>query len=261
MDEQKLRNLLLAVQTGSTDIEAALDRLRKLPYDDVQLPAGGDFARLDTHRALRNGMPEVVFCESKTIAQTTAIMARLWEHHDRVLGTRVPVDMAAAVQAQLPEAHYDATSRLLKLERTALPVPGDDAPYAMVVCGGTSDLPVAEEAAQVLEFLGHRVEHAYDVGVAGLHRVLGELDRLMGAAVVIAVAGMEGALTSVVAGLVSAPVIGVPTSVGYGVNFAGVAPLLTMLNSCASGVTVVNIDNGYGAAVSAHLMLRQMYSG
>jgi NCAIR mutase (PurE)-related protein len=186
-------------------------------------------------------------------------MARLWEHHDRVLGTRVPAEMAAAVQAQLPDAQYDTTSRLLKLERTALPAPSDDAPYAMVVCGGTSDLPVAEEAAQVLEFLGgHRVERAYDVGVAGLHRVLGELDRLMDAAVVIAVAGMEGALTSVVAGLVSAPVIGVPTSVGYGVNFAGVAPLLTMLNSCASGVTVVNIDNGYGAAVSAHLMLRQM---
>jgi NCAIR mutase (PurE)-related protein len=128
----------------------------------------------------------------------------------------------------------------------------------MVVCGGTSDLPVAEEASQVLEFLGHRVERAYDVGVAGLHRLLGELDRLMDASVVISIAGMEGALTSVVAGLVPAPVIGVPTSVGYGVNFGGVAPLLTMLNSCASGVTVVNIDNGYGAAVSAHLMLRQL---
>lgn len=256
MDIEKLRHLLLDVQTGATDVEAALARLRTLPYDDL-----GDFARLDVHRALRNGMPEVVFCESKTVEQATAILERLWQHHDRVLGSRVPPEMAAAIQAKVPDARYDATSRLLTLARVPLPAPGPDAPYAMVVCGGTSDLPVAEEAAQVLAFLGHRVERAYDVGVAGLHRLLGELDRLMGAAVVIAVAGMEGALTSVVAGLVAAPVIGVPTSVGYGANFKGVAPLLTMLNSCASGVTVVNIDNGYGAAVSAHLMLRQMGNG
>jgi NCAIR mutase (PurE)-related protein len=253
MDIEKLRQLLVDVQSGEADVETALARLRTLPYEDL-----GDFARLDMHRALRNGMPEVVFCESKTAEQATAILERLWQHHDRVLGTRVPPAMAAAIQARLPEAHYDATSRLLTLARAPLPAPDEDAPYAMVVCGGTSDLPVAEEAAQVLAFLGHRVERAYDVGVAGLHRLLGELERLMGAAVVIAVAGMEGALTSVVAGLVGAPVIGVPTSVGYGVNFKGVAPLLTMLNSCASGVTVVNIDNGYGAAVSAHLMLRQI---
>ena len=253
MDIEKLRPLLLALQAGETDIETALGQLRTLPYDDV-----GDFARLDTHRALRKGMPEVVFCESKTIEQSIAILQRLSVHHDRVMGTRVPADMAAAIEAALPEAHYDAVSRLVTLERVPLPKHSPDAPYAMVVCGGTSDLPVSEEAAQVLEFMGHHVERAYDVGVAGLHRLLGELDRLMAATVVIAVAGMEGALTSVVAGLVAAPVIGVPTSVGYGVNFGGVAPLLTMLNSCASGVTVVNIDNGYGAAVSAHLMLRQM---
>ncbi|MBN2006510.1 MAG: nickel pincer cofactor biosynthesis protein LarB [Anaerolineae bacterium] len=253
MDTEKLRQLLLAVQAGETDVEAALARLRTLPYDDL-----GDFARLDLHRALRHGMPEVVFCESKTPAQATAILERLWQAHDRVLGTRVPAAMALEIQARLPKAHYDSTSRLLTLARAPLPLPEAPAPYVMVVCGGTSDLPVAEEAAQVLEFLGHRVERAYDVGVAGLHRLLGELDRLMGATVLIAVAGMEGALTSVVAGLVSAPVIGVPTSVGYGANFKGVAPLLTMLNSCASGVAVVNIDNGYGAAVFAHLLLRQI---
>ena len=261
MDEQRLRALLLAVQAGSTEVEAALQRLRTLPYEDVRFSEGGDFARLDTHRALRNGMPEVVLCESKTAAQSVAILQRLWLHHDRVLGTRVPSDMAAAILAAIPEARYDAVSRLVTLTREAAALHDQGAaprPYAMVVCGGTSDLPVAEEAAQVLEFMGHRVERAYDVGVAGLHRLLGELERLMGAAVIIAVAGMEGALTSVVAGLVAAPVIGVPTSVGYGVNFSGVAPLLTMLNSCASGVTVVNIDNGYGAAVSAHLMLRQI---
>ena len=253
MDADRLRALLTAVQQGNVDINDALARLRRLPYDDLS-----DFARLDTHRDLRNGMPEAVFCESKTAEQSTAILQRLWEHHDRVLGTRVPVGMARFIQTQLPEASYDPVSRLLTLKRTDLPVPSPDGPYVMVVCGGTSDLPVAEEAAQVLEFVGHRVERAYDVGVAGLHRLLGELDRLMAANVVIAIAGMEGALTSVVAGLVSAPVIGVPTSVGYGANFGGVAPLLTMLNSCASGVTVVNIDNGFGAAVSAHLILRQI---
>lgn len=253
MDINKLKKLLLAVQQNEVDIDQALNSLRTLPFDDL-----GDYARLDVHRALRNGMPEVVLCESKTTEQAATILARLWEHHDRVLGTRVPTEMAEAILAQLPQAHYDATSRLLTLERVPLAVPEAGSPYAMVVCGGTSDLPVAEEAAQVLTFLGHRVERAYDVGVAGLHRLLGELPRLMEANVVIAVAGMEGALTSVVAGLVSAPVIGVPTSVGYGVNFEGVAPLLTMLNSCASGVAVMNIDNGYGAAVFAHLILQQI---
>ncbi len=253
MDVEKLRQLLLEVQSGAVNVDAALHRLRTLPYDDLE-----DFARLDMHRALRNAMPEVVFCESKTPEQAIAILQRLWAHHDRVMGSRVSPDMASVIQAKLPEARYDATSRLLTLTRAALPEPASDAPYAMIVCGGTSDLPVAEEAAQVLAFLGHRVERAYDVGVAGLHRLLGELDRLMHAAVVISVAGMEGALTSVVAGLVPAPVIGVPTSVGYGVNFEGVAPLLTMLNSCAAGVSVVNIDNGYGAAVFAHLLLRQI---
>ena len=253
MDANKLRDLLSSVKDGDVEIDEALGRLRTLPFDDLE-----DFARLDVHRDLRNGMPEVVYCESKTAEQSTAILQRLWAHHDRVLGSRVPPEMAEVILAALPEAHYDPVSRLVTLARTELPAPTDADPYAMVVCGGTSDLPVAEEAAQVLTFLGHRVERAYDVGVAGLHRILGELDRLMAAGIIISVAGMEGALTSVVAGLAPAPVIGVPTSVGYGVNFKGVAPLLTMLNSCASGVTVVNIDNGYGAAVSAHLMLRQM---
>ncbi len=253
MDEHKIRELLAEVQSGRVDVEQALGRLRALPYDDL-----GDFARLDVHRGLRQGLPETVFCETKTPEQAAAILARLWQHHDRVLGTRVPPEMAAFIQAQLPEARYDATSRLIVLERTArAPLP-DGAPYAMVVCGGTSDLPVAEEAAQTLEFLGHRVERAYDVGVAGLHRLLGELNRLQAASVVIAVAGMEGALASVVAGLVSSPVVAVPTSVGYGANFHGLAPLLTMLNSCASGVAVVNIDNGYGAAVFAHFVLRRL---
>ena len=255
MDGNRIRELLLDVQSGQIDIEGAEERLRALPYDDL-----GNFARLDVHRGLRQGMPETVYCETKTPEQSAAILARMWQHHDRVLGTRVPPEMAAFIQAQLPEARYDATSRLITLERTTrAPLP-DDAPYAMVVCGGTSDLPVVEEAAQTLEFLGHRVERAYDVGVAGLHRLLGELDRLLAADVVIAVAGMEGALASVVAGLVASPVVAVPTSVGYGASFNGLAPLLTMLNSCASGVAVVNIDNGYGAAVFAHYILRRIKS-
>jgi len=256
MDADKVRELLTAVQQGNVAVNDAMARLRTLPFDDL-----GNFARLDIHRSLRNGMPEVVLCDGKTPEQSTAILERLWQHHDRVMGTRVSPGMADIIRATLPEAIYDRTSRLLTLARTELPAPTEDAPYAMVVCGGTSDLPVAEEAAQVMEFAGDRVERAYDVGVAGLHRLLGELDRLMQAKVIIAVAGMEGALTSVVAGLVAAPVIGVPTSVGYGANFGGVAPLLTMINSCASGVTVVNIDNGFGAAVSAHLMLRQISEG
>jgi len=253
MDPEKVRDLLQSVRQGTVDIETAMEKLKALPYEDL-----GDFARLDLHRGLRNAMPEVVFCESKTSEQATAILQRLWEHHDRVLGTRVSPAMASRIQEVLPEAHYDPISRLLTLTRAPLPTPPEGTPYAMVVCGGTSDLPVAEEAAQVLEFLGHPVERAVDVGVAGLHRLLSELPRLIRANVVIAVAGMEGALTSVVAGLVAAPVIGVPTSVGYGVNFQGVAPLLTMINSCASGVAVMNIDNGYGAAVFAHLILRQI---
>jgi hypothetical protein len=210
------------------------------------------------HRALRQGLPEVVFSQNKTVEQVLDILQRLWQHHDRVLATRVSPEKAAAVQAQIPEAHYDATSRLLTLVRQELDPLPEDAPYVLVATGGTSDLPVAEEAAQTAEFLGGRVKRAYDVGVAGMHRLLDQRDLLFEADVVISVAGMEGALTSVVGGLVSCPVIGVPTSVGYGASFNGLAALLSMLNSCASGVAVVNIDNGFGAGLYAHLILRRI---
>jgi hypothetical protein len=252
MDIGKLTQLLVEVQSGQVAIDEALSRLRALPYDDL------GHTRLDLHRALRQGLPEVVFCQNKTIEQVEAILERLWQHHERVLATRVAADMAAAVQARWPEARYNPTSRLLMLMRTELPAPPATAPYVMVVTGGTSDLPVAEEAAQTAEFLGSRVERAYDVGVAGVHRLLDERERLFKAEVVISVAGMEGALTSVVGGLVACPVIGVPTSVGYGAHFDGLAPLLAMLNSCATGVAVVNIDNGFGAGVYAHLILRRI---
>lgn len=255
MDADKLQQLLLDVQAGRMGVAQALERLRALPYEDL------GHTRLDVHRSLRQGLPEVVYCQNKTVEQVVAILERLWQHHDRVLATRVSDEMAASIQARLPAARYDPTSRLMALARRELPSLPEDAPYGMVVSGGTSDLPVAEEAAQTLEFFGSRIERAYDVGVAGLHRLLAETERLLGADVVISVAGMEGALTSIVAGLVACPVIGVPTSVGYGANFEGLAPLLTMLNSCASGVAVVNIDNGFGAGVYAHLILRRIQGG
>ncbi len=252
MDIQKLRQLLTDVQGGQVGVDQALDRLRALPYDDI------GYARLDLHRSLRQGLPEVVFCQNKTVEQAAGILERLWQHHDRVLATRVSAEMAEAIRLRLPEIRYDPVSRLVVLARAELPSPPDGAPYAMVVTGGTSDLPVAEEAAQTVEFLGSRVERAYDVGVAGVHRLLNERERLVAADVVISVAGMEGALTSVVGGLVACPVVGVPTSVGYGASFNGLAPLLSMLNSCAPGVAVVNIDNGFGAGLYAHLILRRV---
>jgi NCAIR mutase (PurE)-related protein len=252
VDADRLRQLLTELQEGQVSVDQALDRLRKLPFDDL------GFARLDTHRALRLGLPEVVFSQNKTPEQVGAILDRLWQHHDRVLATRVTSEMAVALQERFPEAHYDSTAHLLSLARRDLPAPGEADPWVLVVSGGTSDLPVAEEAAQTLEFFGSRACRLYDVGVAGVHRLLGELETLMAADVVISVAGMEGALTSLVSGLVSAPVVGVPTSVGYGASFNGLAPLLTMLNSCAPGVAVVNIDNGFGAAVYAHLILQRI---
>jgi len=252
MDADHLRELLEEVQEGELSVDQALDRLKTFPYDDL------GFARLDTHRALRQGLPEVVFCQSKTVEQAGTILARLWQHHDRVLGTRVSPEMAADLEERLPMAKYDPLSRLLRLSRKELPAPKQEDPGALVVSGGTADMPVAEEAAQTLEFLGDRVVRLYDVGVAGVHRLLGELEKLTQADVIISVAGMEGALTSLVSGLAKSPVIGVPTSVGYGASFNGLAALLTMLNSCAPGVAVVNIDNGFGAAVYAHLILRRI---
>jgi pyridinium-3,5-biscarboxylic acid mononucleotide synthase len=250
MDTEKLRQLLEAIQQGHTTVEEAMQRLRQLPYEDL------GYARLDLHRALRNAMPEVVFCEGKTIPQAIAILQHLWQQHDRVMGTRVSPEMAQAIQEAIPEAHYDALARLLTLVHAENPPPVENAAYALIVTGGTADMPVAEEAAQTLEFLGSPVKRAYDVGVAGIHRLFDQLDLLTGATVILSIAGMEGALTSVVGGLVSCPVIGVPTSVGYGASFNGLAALLAMLNSCATGVSVVNIDNGFGAGVVAHRILQ-----
>ncbi|MGE5222026.1 MAG: nickel pincer cofactor biosynthesis protein LarB [Omnitrophica WOR_2 bacterium] len=251
MDIEKLRQLLSDVQSGTLDVDLALDRLRLLPYEDL------GFAQLDNHRALRKGIPEVVFCQNKTVEQVLIIFTRLSQHQDRVLGTRASTEMAKAIQAGLPGVHYDPMSRLLTFSKAPQEKP-QSGPYTVVVSGGTADMPVAEEAVQTLEFLGDCVERAYDVGVAGIHRLLDKQELLMGATVIISVAGMEGALTSVVGGLVSCPVIGVPTSVGYGAHFEGLTPLLSMLDTCAPGVAVVNIDNGFGAAVFTHSILLQM---
>ena len=250
MDKEKLEKLLAKVQAGEMTIEQALEKLSVLPYDDL------GYARLDLHRALRTGIPEVIFCQGKTIPQVVGIFERLSQHHARVLGTRATPEMAAAVQERLPDVHYDLTARLLALSPEKAQAFPEDAPYVLVACAGTTDLPVAEEAAQTAEFLGSRVVRAYDVGVAGIHRLLGSLDLIRSASVIISVAGMEGALTSVIGGLASCPVIGVPTSVGYGASFNGLAALLAMLNSCATGVAVVNIDNGFGAGVFAHKILK-----
>lgn len=253
MDPDKLRKLLLQVKEQKTTVDQALERLRTLPFDDID-----DYARIDNHRSVRQGMPEVVFCQGKTPEQITGIFKHMLANYDRVMGTRANQEQANFVIEKIGDANYDPVSRLLTVSRGVKAVPSDTKPYAVVVTGGTSDQPVAEEAAQTLEFFGSRIQRAYDVGVAGIHRLLDRRELLFDADVVVSVAGMEGALTSVVGGLVSCPVVGVPTSVGYGASFNGLSALLSMLNSCATGVAVVNIDNGFGAGVFAHKILKRI---
>lgn len=238
MDEARIRTLIAGLRDGSMSEELALEQLRMLPYEDLE------YARLDTHRALRTGMPETVYCPGKTPTQVAAIMVRLAERHDRVLATRASEEQAEAVLARLPHAHYHPVARAITIR------PPEEAPRCsgiLVVTAGTSDLPVAEEVVITAEMMGQAPQRLVDVGVAGLHRLLDSLPILRAARVLVVVAGMEGALPSVVAGLVHAPVVAVPTSTGYGASFGGLAALLGMLNSCASGVAVVNIDNGFGA--------------
>jgi NCAIR mutase (PurE)-related protein len=231
-------------------VEEAFARLCRLPFETV-----GAMARLDHHRLLRQGHPEFVYAAGKTPEQVAEIMARLFAAHGAALATRASPEAAGAVQARIPGARHEPLSRILRAGGP-LSLPPDETLTLGILCAGTSDLPVAEEAAEVAEFMGHRVNRLYDVGVAGLHRLLSEMPALEEAQVLIVVAGMDGALPSVVGGLTGIPVIAVPTSVGYGANFEGLAPLLTMLNSCAAGITVVNIDNGFGAALAAHRMGR-----
>ena len=227
-------------------IEAAVADLRLLPYEDI------GFAKIDHHRALRDSLPEVVLAEGKTPAQTAEIATRIAERASRLLITRADAPCAEAVLNALPKAIYHETARAITLERE----PTRKDPGVTVLCGGTADLPVAEEAAVTAELMGNEVERIHDVGVAGIHRLLDHLPALQEARVLVVVAGMEGALPSVVAGLVAVPVIAVPTSVGYGASFGGIAALLAMLNACAAGVSVVNIDNGFGAGYQAAVINR-----
>ena len=246
MNRQQLRELLDEVRAGGVTPEAAHGRLlqflRHGPYEDL------GFARIDHHRSIRQGFPEVVFGQGKTPAQIAAIAARIVGAGQSLLVTRTTADAYVAVAAAVPGAVFNELARTIALE-VAPATPGRGT--VVLAAAGTADLPVAEEAAVCLEIMGNSVDRVYDVGVAGLHRLLAVHDRLTAARVIIVVAGMEGALPSVVGGLVDVPVIAVPTSVGYGASFGGITALLAMLNSCASGVSVVNIDNGFGAAVIA----------
>jgi NCAIR mutase (PurE)-related protein len=246
MDEKALRRLLGRLTDGEASLDEAVAALKQAPFERL-----GDTATVDTHRALRVGMPEVVLAERKTAAQVAAI-ARKLAAHGPLLVTRLDADKAGPARRAVKGSIYDPVSRTLRRGRMDLPTRG---PVA-VCCAGTSDIPVCEEAVATLDVMGVEALRVYDVGVAGIHRLLArrpELDRAMA---VVVVAGMEGALASVVGGLVGKPVIGVPTSVGYGASLGGLAPLLTMLNSCAPNVTVVNVDNGFGAAFVAGLIAR-----
>jgi len=247
MNEAHLRALMEQVREGSIDVDAALGRLRHMPFEDL------GFAKVDHHRALRHGMPEVVFAMGKTPQQVTTIAGRLLENASNVLITRSDAATADYVNSRIPGGEYFPASGAIRFwgDRT-LQGKGTIA----VVCAGTSDIPVAEEAQITAEVMGNQVETIYDIGVAGIHRLMSNRERLAQARVIVVCAGMEGALPSVVGGLVSCPVIAVPTSVGYGASFHGLAALLGMLNSCASNVTVVNIDNGFGAGYVASLINR-----
>lgn len=249
MNKDAIKEILNAVSSGSLSVNDALLRLKNLPYEDT------GFAKIDHHRRIRTGFPEVVFCRGKKKEQVAEIMLRLSARNPVVLATKAQPDVYAAVQGALPHAVYHQDACIIEARRPDAPKsPKDPDKYILVISAGTADIPIAEEAAVTAEAMGSRVERAFDVGVAGLHRLLDQKDKIDNANAIIVVAGMEGALASVVGGLVSKPVIAVPTSIGYGASFGGLAALLSMLNTCAEGVAVMNIDNGFGAGYFAHLI-------
>jgi len=245
--EVSLRKLLQRVEAGELGVEDALERLRDFPFEETEC------ATIDHHRTLRKGFCEVIYCAGKTPQQVAAIAEKLAQKSPRLLGTRATLEHYAAAHAKVESLRYDATARVIWRDEDPAPKQSG----VVVIAAGTSDLPVAEEAAITLEVMGHKPVRIRDVGVAGLQRLLKHLPTLLKARVVVAVAGMEGALPSVIAGLIPAPVIAVPTSVGYGASFSGLAALLGMLNSCASGLAVVNIDNGFGAGYMAAMINAQ----
>lgn len=236
-----IKDMLNLVKSGEMEIQEAEQLLKDLPYEDL------GYAKLDHHRALRSGFGETVFCQGKPDPYLVEIYRKFYERDGEVLGTRASEEQFELVKSVVPEVQYDSISRILKVEH-----PEKERKGCVAVCtGGTADIPVAEEAAQTAEYFGCHVDRIYDVGVAGIHRLLSQRDRIRNANCIVAVAGMEGALGTVIAGLADCPVIAVPTSVGYGASFHGLSALLTMLNSCANGISVVNIDNGYGAGYLA----------
>ena len=248
MDQDVLKDLLVRLSEGETSVEEALEKLRVMPFEDL------GFACVDHHRSLRRGLSEVIFGEGKQASEIIGIMERMLDQGENILVTRLSPEKAEKVLERFPESTYEQRARLLTLMSQPVRISGRGT--VLVMSAGTSDIPVAEEAALTARFMGNEVETIYDVGVSGLHRMLSHRERIMKASVLVVVAGMEGALPSVVGGLVDKPVIGVPTSVGYGASFGGITALLGMLSSCAAGVTVVNIDNGFGAGYAASLMNR-----
>ena len=235
------QEILKKVKTGEISVEEAELFFRRQPFEEM------GYAKLDTHRKMRSGFAEVIFCSGKADDHLLNIFGKLYEEDGEVMGTRASQHQYEMIKAAYPEVVYDEISRIIKIEKSDKNRVGKIA----VCSAGTADIPVAEEAAQTAEYFGSYVERLYDVGVAGIHRILSQLDVIQSANCVIAVAGMEGALASVIGGLVDKPVIGVPTSIGYGASLGGISALLTMINSCANGITVVNIDNGYGAGYTA----------
>lgn len=242
MDQSYVKNILEQIAEGKLNPSDAMEQLKELPFQDL------GFAMLDQHRNLRTGYPETVYCEGKTPEQAAAIFGKMKEKNSNILGTRASKEIYEKVKEAVPEAVYYPDARVIAVKRNKELLTEK---IIAVVTAGTSDIPVAEEAAITAETMGNRVDRIYDVGVAGIHRLFDRLDRIRAANVIIVAAGMEGALASVVGGLVDKPVIAVPTSIGYGASFGGVSALLTMLNSCAAGVAVVNIDNGFGAGYLA----------
>ncbi len=247
MNETKLKSLLASVEKGEISTEAAFDKLKHLPYEDL------GFAKIDTHRTLRRGFPEVIFCQGKTPEQVAKIVDRMQQNHDIILGMRASEDVHKAVQEISSDVQYHKNAKAIVIGD--IPKPRYKG-LILVVSAGTADLPVAEEAALTAQAMGNPVETLFDAGVAGIHRLLNNREKIHQANVIIVVAGMEGALPGVIAGLVDKPVVAVPTSIGYGANFQGLSALLTMLNSCAPGIGVVNIDNGFGAGYMASLINR-----
>jgi NCAIR mutase (PurE)-related protein len=247
MTVKEIENLLNEVKSGEKSIEEALEILKTFPYSDL------GFARIDHHREIRTGYPEIIYCAGKTIDQAKVIFKTMSEHGNNVIGTRACESMFEAVKEILPEAVFYKEARIISIKKKNVEIPLTS---IAVITAGTSDMPVAEEAAVTAELLGNNVLRIYDAGVAGIHRLVDKLPEIRKCRVVIVIAGMEGALASVVGGLIDKPIIAVPTSVGYGANFGGISALLAMLTSCSTGVTVVNIDNGFGAGFSASMINR-----